>query len=238
MSEHLTVVLITYERTDYAVQTVKAIEENFRYPNWSWYISDDGSRPEHVEEVMNAIDPKHFDSEYGVGGHSIRASYGAGCNRGLEWAFQRGSLVLMLEDDWRLSREFDIWKYAALLMERPDIGMVRTGYINQGIYATLLGHNGALYWGLDDTQSRNYSSFAFAGHPAIIHSRFFDKCGRYPERWQPGDTELRMCWQVASAYGPKIVWPAELGERGPWDHIGGTQSYIWNGGQELGADKE
>jgi hypothetical protein len=162
--------------------------------------------------------------------HTDHISYGAGANKGLNAAFQKGDLVLMLEDDWELTRDLDLWKYAALLMERPDIGMVRMGYINTGVEATSLGHSGTIYWALNDTQSRNYSVFAFAGHPALIHHRLLSAVKGYPERLQPGDTELQMCWRVASTIGPRIVWPAELGERGPWAAIGTVQSYNWDGG--------
>ncbi len=211
----------------YAVRTIQAVSRHLHYPNWSWYISDDGSQSEHLAAITEAI--QHTERPV-IGVHTERISYGAGCNRALGMAFQQGDLVLMLEDDWELLHDFDLWKYAALLMERPDIGMIRMGYINAGLSGTTFGHNGSLYWALDDSQSRNYSVFAFAGHPALIHHRFFDHVGTYPEKLQPGDTELAMCWEVASRYGPKIVWPCELAERGPWGAIGAVQSYEWDGG--------
>lgn len=231
MSEHLTIILITYghapERTQYALRTIQAVSQHLRYPNWSWYVADDGSKPEHFDTIMDSVS----SSDHPVmGWHNDRISYGSGVNRGLQAAFQHGQLALMLEDDWELNRDFDIWRYCALLMERPDVGMVRMGYLNAGLSSTLFGHQGSLYWALDDSQSRNYSSFAFAGHPSVIHSRFIEHVGGYPEQLQPGDTELGMCWNVASKYGPKVVWPTVLGERGPWDAIGTVQSYEWDGG--------
>lgn len=148
----MTVILITYgstpERTEYAVRTVRAVAQHLRYPNWSWYFSDDGSGEEHLSVVTDAL----LSSGHRIlNGHSDHISYGAGVNLGLQAAFGEGDLVLMLEDDWELSRSLDVWKYAALLMERPDIGMVRMGYLNAGLAGTLLGHNGTAYWVLDDT---------------------------------------------------------------------------------------
>ena len=230
MSEFLTVVLLTYKRTDYAVRTIQAVSARLQYPNWGWYISDDGSDALHHETVWEACIATDRPI---VGHHNGALSYGGGANAALDVAFRQGQLVLMLEDDWELTRPFDIWKYAAVLMERPDIGMVRTGYLNTGLGATLISHSGSQYWILDDSESKHHSSHAFAGHPAIIHQRFFDSYGWYPERWQPGETELRMCWHVTSIEGPVIVWPAELGAAGPWAHIGGIQSYEWNGGVQL-----
>jgi hypothetical protein len=233
MAEPLTVVLLTYERTDYALRTVEGVAKHLNYPGFEWYISDDGSREEHVRAVIDQLGRLGQNFNIQTHWHNQRLSYGSGANRALEMAFRSGNLVLMLEDDWYLERPLDLWSYCCLLMERPDIGMVRMGYLNSGVGAVSMSHGGRVYWALDDTHSRNYSSFAFAGHPAIMHRRFFEHHGMYPERWQPGETELKMCWQCVSGMGPKIVWPAELGEHGPWGHIGEQQSYTWNGGVPL-----
>lgn len=231
MSELITIVLLTYKRTDYAVRTVEAVGRYLQYPELGWYISDDGSSSEHHNAVRDACKATERPL---LGHHNEVLSYGMGANAALHQAFSRGQLVLMLEDDWELSQPLDIWKYAALLMERPDIGMVRMGYLNNGLSGTLIDHKGSLYWNLDDTESKHHSIMAFAGHPALIHQRYFDSYGTYPEKWQPGETELRMAWQFAAEpIGPAIVWPAELGAAGPWSHIGGVQSYDWNGGVQL-----
>ena len=230
MTEPLTVILLTYQRTDYMMRTVHGLGNHLRYPEWGWYVSDDGSSDEHHSWAVGSAEATDRPV---IGHHNAKLSYGSGANAGLHAAFDHGHLVLMLEDDWELTSDLDIWKWAALLMERPDIGMVRMGYLNAGVSGTLIGHNGSLYWMLDDTESRHHSAFAFAGHPALIHRRFFDAYGLYPERWQPGETELQMCWQVASQNGPSIVWPAELASAGPFAHIGGEQSYTWNGGIRL-----
>lgn len=230
MSEHVTVVLLTCKRTEYAIRTIAAVGTYLHYPNWSWYIADDGSPDDHHVAVGHACTATGRPI---VSHHNEAVSYGMGANKALEVAFQHGQLVLMLEDDWELTQPLDIWKWAAVLMERPDIGMVRTGYLNTGLRAELISHYGSLYWMLDDTDSRHHSSMAFAGHPALMHQRFFESYGGYPEHWQPGETELRMAWQVSAAKGPAVVWPAELGSAGPWAHIGGIQSYDWNGGVKL-----
>lgn len=230
MSEPLTVVLLTYERTEYAVRTIKAASQLLYYPDWVWFVADDGSSEEHCDALAHALE-ESGRPVWGIS--SIKGSYGESANRGLDVAFQHGNLVLMLEDDWELTEPLDIWKYAALLMERPDIGMVRMGYLNAGVAGSVIAHQGSLYWALDDQESRKHSSFAWAGHPALIHRRMFEMCGYYPERWQPGETELHMCWQVSEFREPMIVWPAELGMAGPWAHIGGEQSYTWNGGVQL-----
>lgn len=233
MTEPLTICLLTYERTEYALRTIDAVVKHLVYPDIAWYVSDDGSRPEHIEAVLGRLRYHGQRLNMESGWHSDRLSYGRGANRAVRWGLERGDLILMLEDDWELSRRFEIWNYCAMLMQRPDIGMVRMGYLNSGVGGLSMGFGGDLYWSLDDTHSRNFSTFAFAGHPAIMHKRFFEHYGYYPEAWQPGETELKMCWQCVSGMGPRIVWPAELMAYGPWGHIGAIQSYEWNGGIQL-----
>lgn len=225
--EAITIILATYERTEYAVQTILCAKRNLRYPNLYWYVSDDGSRPEHFDAVMTAL-----KDEKVLGSHNERISYGAGLNRGVEYARQVGDLVLPLEDDWCLSQELDLYRYAALLMENEQVGMVRMGYLNANLEGFVYGHSGALYLDLNDTETRQGSNRAFAGHPSLIHRRYFEMFGKYPERWQPGETEIGMGEQFKFG-GPAIVWPLALGEHGPWQHIGGQQSYTWNGGVRL-----
>lgn len=231
MTEPVTIVLLTYNRTDYAVRTVEAVQKHLRYPDLRWYVSDDGSPDEkHVKTVLKAVEKTKWPL---LGYHSEHMSYGSGANKGVVAAHAQGALTLMLEDDWELREDLDLWPYAALLMERLDIGMVRMGYLNIGLMAHLEAHGDLPFWRLDDTESRNKSSYAFAGHPSLIHSRLFHFRGYYPEKWQPGETELKMAWQVSGSFAPNVVWPARLGMHGPWHHIGENQSYQWNGGVQL-----
>lgn len=229
MSEPCTIILITAgtreERTEYAVRTIASVRENLRYPSLSWFVADDGSPKEHLDAVVGALSGADI-----AGVWSEHDSYGRSCNEGISKARERGSLMLFLEDDWELKEPLDLWPYAALLMEESRIGMVRMGYLSDNLIGRTFGHRGQLYWELD-----NDNPYAFAGHPSIRHMRFHDLCGDYPERLQPGETELGMAWRWRSTVEnrPGIVWPSLLGQYGPFGHIGTYQSYVWNGGQSL-----
>lgn len=225
MSEPITIVLLTYERTEYALRTIESVRSHLQYPDLKWFIADDGSSEDHLSQVVGSI-----PSDDLVGVYSQRHSYGRSANEGIRAARERGRLVFFLEDDWELVQPLDIWPYAATLMEDDSIGMVRMGYLNAGIKGETVGHRGMLYWELNDE-----SPYIFAGHPSLRHIRFHDHAGNYTESLQPGETELAMAWKYKTSPDPKpsIVWPCLLGQSGPFAHIGTVQSYVWNGGKIL-----
>jgi len=229
MSEPITIILITYasskERTSYAIKTIDSVLDNIRYPNLAWFVADDGSSAEHVSEVTTRLSDHNL-----IGVWSQRDSYGRSANEGIAAARTQGQLAFFLEDDWELNHPLDLWPYAALLMEDESVGMIRMGYLNEGVKGKTFGHRGQLYWRLDDE-----SPYIFAGHPSLRHLRFHDHAGVYTERLQPGETELAMAWKYKASPDPKpsIMWPCMLGQNGPFAHIGTVQSYIWNGGHSL-----
>ncbi len=225
MSEPITIILLTYERTEYALRTVKSVLSNIRYPNINWFIADDGSCSDHVNQVVESLSGHNI-----IGTWSQRDSYGRSANEGIAAARAQGQLAFFLEDDWELTQELDLWPYAATLMEDESVGMIRMGYLNEGVQGKTFGHRGQLYWKLDDS-----SPYIFAGHPSLRHLRFHDHAGDYTEKLQPGETELAMAWKYKASSDPKpsIVWPCMFGQNGLFAHIGSVQSYVWNGGYRL-----
>lgn len=225
MSEPITIILLTYERTEYALKTIDSVLANLRYPNLAWFVADDGSSSEHISAITTRLQGHNI-----VGMWSQRDSYGRSANEGIAATRTQGQLAFFLEDDWELKEPFDLWPYAALLMEDETVGMIRMGYLNEGVTGTTFGHRGQLYWKLSDI-----SPYIFAGHPSLRHLRFHDHAGGYIEHLQPGETELAMAWKHKSSQDPKpsIVWPTLLGQYGPFNHIGTQQSYVWNGGHPL-----
>lgn len=156
-----------------------------------------------------------------IGGHSARLGYGANANRAQETVRKYSPITLWLEDDWELRQDLDLYRYVCLLGERNELGMVRLGYLNLNMRGAVFGHGGALYWQLD----READPYVFTGHPSLRHQRFRDSYGLYPEGLNPGETELGMALKFRQGRGPGIVWPAALGESGPFAHIGTEKSY-------------
>jgi hypothetical protein len=216
MAEPIVVILQTFKRTDVALRTIAAAREFLRYDDLRWYVADDGSPSSHLDAVLNAVGPL-------TGFHSERRGYGANANAAWDAASDIGALTFWLEDDWALTRPLDLYAYAALLMEREDIGMVRLGYLNTGIRGQSIAHNGALYWSLEHQPIEDWQ-IVFTGHPSLRHTRYRAAYGDYPTGLVPGDTELMYAYQYRTQSGPAIVWPADYPPGGMFGHIGAIKT--------------
>lgn len=212
----IVVIFLTYARTEYAVRSIRAAIRYLRGPEMRWYVADDGSEPAHLAAVTSEL-----SGQLSAGWHSERMGYGASANKAWHIAHEFGDLSLFLEDDWELERELDLTPYAQLLECRPDIGMVRLGYLNLHMRGDVFGENGRLYWLLD----RTADPYVFTGHPSLRHRRFREDYGAYPEGLNPGATELGYALQYRNGKGSEIVWPASMGEWGCFAHIGTQKSY-------------
>jgi hypothetical protein len=214
MAEPIVVILQTWERTDVALRTIAAARQHLRYERLLWYLADDGSREAHVAACLDLLMGPAL-----IGYHTERRGYGANANAAMAAAHAVGALTFWLEDDWELRQPLDLYPYAALLMERDDIGMVRLGYLNAGIRGHAIGHGDRLYWALDREPIEPWQC-VFTGHPSLRHTRYPIAYGSYPIGLTPGDTELAYAYQYRVGGGPSIVWPADYPTWGMFSHIG------------------
>lgn len=215
----LAVMLLTYQRTGYALRTICAARRFLRYSGrLVWYIADDGSEGGHFAAVRDQLALEGYEP---VGWHTVKRGYGGNVNAAYDVVQREADLTLFLEDDWELQAELDLDPYARLLLEREDIGMVRLGYLNLNMRGTCIGHGGHLYWQLE----RDADPYVCTGHPSLRHRRFWQAYGAYPAGLNPGETELAYALQFRTGSGPGIVYPAALGEYGPFGHIGADKSY-------------
>lgn len=207
------VLLTTYKRTEYAVRTIEAVKKNLQWPQVWWYISDDGSPPEHTHLLQQAIGSSYNIRVF----NSNRQGVGYGMNMCLSDIFASTDLVLVLEDDWELVSPLDLRPYVNLLMNQATYGMVRFGYLSAGLTGTTVSEEGRLFWKLTSSNDQ----YRFTGHPGLRHKRFHEIYGYYDEGLAPGNTELSMCGKVnAKIDGPAILYPAECGAWGFFGHIG------------------
>jgi hypothetical protein len=219
------IVLVTYARTEYAVRTVESVCKNLIYPDVGWYIGDDGSSPEHMQAIMDVLE-KHnapiisSHSEDFVPG---KRWPGKSWNKAWEFAHSWSPVVLFLEDDWELRVPLDITPYVRLLIEKPDVGMIRLGHMAIGLDCYSVGHSGIHYLKIQPS-----TPYQFSGNPSLRHKRFAEFYGPYLENVGPGDTEVTYDATVRSKNGgPEIWWPINLpgGGWGVFSHIGQKQSY-------------
>jgi hypothetical protein len=214
--EPIVIVLQTFKRTQNAIDTIRAARRNLHYGGpLYWYVADDGSPPEHVNAVLEA-----------VGGdllayHSERRGYGGNANAAWDAADQIGMLTFWLEDDWELRQPLDLYRYAALLMETHEVGMVRLGVLNLDMRGRSWAHGGSVYWKLD-REPHLEGTPVFTGHPSLRHRRYRQVYGDYPTGLTPGETELAYAYQfrMGTPDSPAIVWPADYPANGYFGHIG------------------
>ena len=221
MREPIYIILTTYKRTLEALKTVEAFKKFALYEEgqFKWIISDDGSGDEHITKIVSKInEDSHPLHSLVYVYNSNRKGVGDGMNHCLKWVKEQGGkLVITLEDDWVLYRQYNFSPLADLLVTHNDVGMIRLGYVSPGISANLISLSNLLWW---DVLANGYT-YRYTGHPALKHVRLYDYYGYYKEGLPPGQTELYMCGNVNSKAGPKILIPVYFDTQwGIFHHIG------------------
>jgi len=216
----LPLIFLTYgaseQRTEYARRTLVSAMTYLRYSGeLLWMVADDGSDNDHWNLVTSLADPlAHLSFR------SDRAGYGANANRAWANASSISPVSLWLEDDWELSEPIDLTEYVEILMYYYSVGMIRLGNLPTGLSMKSVGYSSKVCLEID-----RGSQYAFSGNPHLKHIRFREAYGDYPEGLSPGDTEVAYDHQIRNLSGPTIIRPAELGQWGPWGHIGAVKSY-------------
>ncbi|MDZ4247403.1 MAG: glycosyltransferase [Dehalococcoidia bacterium] len=210
------VLLITYERTDVARETIKGIKDRIIYPNLSWHIADDGSNDGHIQKLITEIGPDYAVTVSQTGGHSV----GRSMNMGVAEALRRSDIWLHWEDDWVPNFRIELIPCVELLTHNKDIGMIRLGRLSEGLHGNVIKGGDRLWWHLDKTKDL----WCWTGHAAVRHRRFHEAYGTYKEGLTPGRTELSYQDAFNSKTGPGVVWPA-WARYDICDHIGDGYSY-------------
>lgn len=207
------ILLTTYKRPECALRTIRALKENLIWDQVTWHISDDGSPREEIQSYIQEIGPNYKIEVY----NSDRRGVGHGMNHSLRKIFTTTDLVLVLEDDWLLNRKLEIGPYVNTLMNHDQYGMIRFGYIYPNLLGYTVSEEGKIFWRLEPNQE----TYIFCGHAALRHKRFHEAYGYYDEGLTPGLTELSMAGKMNVKYDyPRIMYPAECGAYGFFDHIG------------------
>jgi glycosyltransferase involved in cell wall biosynthesis len=216
----LGILLLTYDRLQYARATLESLAANLR---WSGdlhiHIADDGSPPEYRAELAALVEelwPEHGRSVT----NAKRSGYGANFNQATQVLHPTCDVVLPLEDDWELERELNLDRYAAAL--GGDVQCIRLGYL--GLTQPLRGEvryvaDVPLLIFDPNSEERHVS----AGHPRIETVQYERNIGPWAEGLNPGATEFDWCGREASRRG--VAWPLDI--RVPGDlfgHIGAIQA--------------
>lgn len=228
----LAVVLLTYNRLEYAKTTLNSVLKNLILPNEETihvHIADDGSPEGYVKELSElcATSPRVAHWSFS---NSERRGYGANYNLAMQTVhslFRNGddSYVLPLEDDWELYRPLDITPIMCVLREQL-FGCVRMGYVGytQPLRCRFVKHESTYtHWLEFDPNSEE--PHVFAGHPRLETVAWERTVGPWPEGLNPGETEFNVAHTLPARQG--VAWPLSLiavsGDA--FAHIGTIRSY-------------
>lgn len=218
------VILLTYERTEYAKMTIKSAAQHLKFAgNLYWYIADDGSSKEHFYNVFQCVQE---NVGYVFGFHQTHESkrgYGVNANSAWNYLHREGiDITFWLEDDWVMTRDFDLTPHFHT-MSKYKIGMIRTTYIPLNITMKPVYYTDTYYLEL-----LKDGLYTYSGNPHLKSYDFADSYGLLPEDRSPGDTEIAYDHIVRHTEGLPILVPAEI-HNPPFDHIGERKSYGGSG---------
>lgn len=232
----ITVAFFTYTpspdhpRAAYANATLPALLDNLTYAKGelAYLIADDGSPPEHVEHLRAHLDRRNLPVTIT---HTDHRGYGGNYNAATQVTHSDGTdLVLAVEDDWLLTRNFDLSDLADALAENwhgLELSCVRLGYLGwtNPLRGDLIQRARQTFLLFDPECSEVH---VFAGHPRLETVAFERRVGPWPEMMKAGYTEMEVCNRPESRAG--VAWPLDAGVNASQDfaslfsHIGSEQA--------------
>jgi len=218
MHPKVVILLLTKGRVPYTLRVIHTIEANLKYDNYSYYVADGGSSDADMFEVLDLIVDYGADVKY----HHKNLTAGANWNRGIKSIYNSDAdIYLRMENDFELGEPLDILPYVRVLEDKLlDIGCVRLGLLPIRLDIQTHGFEGRIYQEI--LKMRQYT---WSGNPCLVHKRFHKDYGYFSEKQiSPGDAELSLDHKVRSNNGSRVWRPNELGDYGPFKHIGMEQS--------------
>lgn len=208
----ITVMLLTWApyvehpRHRYAMQTLEAALANLNFDGeLRWHIADDGSDRLHVSLLeglcrQRGIEPTFSNAERGGYGHS----YNLAC----QVVQDRSDFVLVLEDDWQLTRTLDLTPLARVLEADGPVQCIRLGYLGftQRLAGEVVIQEQQTFLLLDPASNEPH---VFAGHARLETVGFEQRVGAWPEGLAAGATEFVISHRPESRVG--VAWPLDLG---------------------------
>lgn len=203
------VILLTYAssvespRSEYARITLESVLKNLKTKEeLKFHIADDGSDPEHIESLKKLCDK--YKKPYSFT-NAERRGYGASYNLATQQCHWDGDYLLMLEDDWKLTRELNLDD----MVNGLDSGLncIRMGYLGwtSPLYGTFMKYGDATYLEIDPKSEETH---VWSGHPRLETKEFQRNMGPWPEGVDPGTTEFLVSQRDESRQ--KVAWPLDF----------------------------
>lgn len=222
----IAICLLTYNRFDYALKTLKDTLDNIRCEDGVHvHIADDGSpNSDNYRMILEAIAASHPVVRKTSSTNSMRGGYGKNYNLAMQAIHCDNDYILPLEDDWELTKPLDLDFLVRAMIEEPRMGCIRLGYLGhtQPLRGEVLWAVGQSWLLLDPESPEPH---VFAGHPRLELVEWERRVGPWPEGLTPGETEFKV------AHNPEarknVVWPIdEVRTTGNmYAHFGAVRSY-------------
>jgi glycosyltransferase involved in cell wall biosynthesis len=217
--KNVCVMLLTYNRFEYAKITLQSTLENIRYGGpLSVHIADDGSPGTYVADLIEVA--KKYDVSSVSSTNSNHRGYGANYNAATQVVHGIADIVLPLEDDWQLTRMLEMERFIPAL---DTFGCIRLGYLGftQPLHGVLKHVADATWLQLWE---RSYEPHVWTGHPRLETVDWQRAVGPWPELLEPGPTEFHVAKKEAARVG--VAWPMSYvtPEGNLFAHIGTDKS--------------
>lgn len=230
----LTIGICTYKRPWYAGLAMSRIHGMIGYSGKiRWHIADGGSPQDQIDYYKVLLRDRPVSVE-------VKPNLADMVN---SCAHNGGDFFMVIMDDYALRYPVDVTVDVHLLMEHPEIGVVRmsrlafTGETN----ADLISQDQMHYWRVNKAQTRDPYLCSIGVH--LYHRRFWDAYGDIPSCPAniPGQAELNGIKRFQNREGPTVAIPMRYGEDWgqhhfePWDHFGcyRTDDYASTAGSRL-----
>lgn len=219
----LCIMLLTYDRMEYAKITLNAVMSKLKYTRGRVriHIATDGDTDEYMNELL-ALADGYVDNPTKSNAH--RRGYGANYNLATQVIHQMDvKYVLPLEDDWECLRELDADTFT-LALDSGKFACVRLGYLGytQRLDGSVVAADGGHYLLLNPHSPEPH---VFAGHPRIETVAWEREVGPWVEGIKAGSTEFEVAHRFEARNG--VAWPMSVDPRdgyGVFAHIGSEKA--------------
>lgn len=201
----LAIVLLTYNRLDYAQKTLEYAIRHCKYSgDLHVHIADDGSPDDYVHQLMITAGSLGLNPTYTI---TPRRGYGGSYNAAMKTLLNEVDYVLPLEDDWQLTEDLNLDFLTGVLEDESRINCIRLGYIGyfHPLFAEFLYIRNHHFLLLDP---KSPSQYIFSGGPRVERISYTREIGPWLELAPAGETELDVCRRDASRNG--VAWPVDL----------------------------
>lgn len=223
-----------HPRVVYAQECLKRLCQNLKFIGGDliWHIADDGSPPEHVTMLVEIV--RRMTGQNPTISVTSHMGYGANYNQATQVLHPLVEMVMPVEEDWELVRDFDITDLVQALILSPHdfgdpdyIGCIRLGYLGwtERVTGWLTQLASQTFFRFDETSLENH---VFAGHPRLETVEFEQRVGPWPEGLQAGYTEMEVGHRPEARIG--VAWPLDADINASQDycrlfaHIGEQQA--------------